>query len=84
MVDVTDEGAWAPLLEELTFQRYRRLRDRAVLIGWAMLENLGYRQLTVFWRLRGLWKYFRGNKSWGAMERRGLNRDQAAAPKLPG
>ena len=62
------------LLEELTFQRYTRLADRAVLVGWAMLENLGYRQLTVFWRLRGIWKYLRGNKSWGAMERRGLSR----------
>jgi cellulose synthase/poly-beta-1,6-N-acetylglucosamine synthase-like glycosyltransferase len=62
------------LMEELTFQRYRRLRDRAWLIGWAMLENLGYRQMTAFWRLRGIWKYLRGNKSWGAMERRGLSR----------
>jgi hypothetical protein len=62
------------LMEELTFQRYRRLRDRAWLVGWAMLENLGYRQMTVLWRLRGIWKYLRGNKSWGAMERRGLSR----------
>jgi cellulose synthase/poly-beta-1,6-N-acetylglucosamine synthase-like glycosyltransferase len=62
------------LLEELTFQRYTRLRDRAQIVGWAMLENLGYRQITVFWRLRGIWKYLRGNKSWGAMERRGLSR----------
>jgi cellulose synthase/poly-beta-1,6-N-acetylglucosamine synthase-like glycosyltransferase len=65
------------LLEELTFQRYTRLRDRALLICWALLENLGYRQLTVVWRLRGIWKYLRGNKSWGAMERRGLSRPVA-------
>jgi cellulose synthase/poly-beta-1,6-N-acetylglucosamine synthase-like glycosyltransferase len=62
------------LLEELTFQRYTRMRDRALLVAWALLENLGYRQLTVLWRLRGIWKYLRGNKSWGAMERRGLSR----------
>ena len=62
------------LLEELTFQRYTRLRDRALLVLWALLENVGYRQVTVFWRLRGIWKYLRGNKSWGAMERRGLSR----------
>ena len=67
------------LLEELTFQRYSRLRDRALLIGWALLENLGYRQLTVVWRLRGIWKYLRGNKSWGAMERRGLSRGDPPA-----
>jgi len=62
------------LLEELSFQRYLGIRDRLVLITWAVLENLGYRQLTVVWRLRGIWKYLRGRTDWGAMERRGLNR----------
>jgi cellulose synthase/poly-beta-1,6-N-acetylglucosamine synthase-like glycosyltransferase len=68
------------LLEELSFQRYTRLRDRFVLVGWALAENLGYRQVTVAWRLRGLWKYLRGRKDWGAMERRGLNRDASLPP----
>ncbi len=62
------------LLEELSFQRYRGLRDRLALIAWVVLENIGYRQLTVVWRLRGIWKYLRGRTDWGAMERRGLNR----------
>ena len=66
------------LLEELSFQRYQGIRDRLVLIAWAILENVGYRQLTVAWRLQGIWKYLRGRKDWGAMERRGLNR--AATP----
>ena len=71
------------VLEELSFQRYRRLRDRFVLFGWAMLENLGYRQITVLWRLQGIWKYLRGRKDWGVMERRGLNRDTTAAAAAP-
>ena len=66
------------LLEELSFQRYRRMRDRFYLIAWAVLENLGYRQLTVVWRLRGIWKYLRGRTDWGVMERRGLNREEAS------
>ena len=66
------------LLEELSFQRYRRMRDRFYLIAWAVLENLGYRQLTVAWRLRGIWKYLRGRTDWGVMERRGLNRGDAS------
>lgn len=66
------------LLEELSFQRYPAVRDRLLLIAWAVLENVGYRQLTVVWRLRGIWKYLRGRTDWGAMERRGLNR--AATP----
>lgn len=60
------------LLEELGYHRYRTLGDRVRLVGWALVENLGYRQLTVFWRLRGLWRFLRGRKEWGAMERRGF------------
>jgi cellulose synthase/poly-beta-1,6-N-acetylglucosamine synthase-like glycosyltransferase len=60
------------LLEEFSFQRYSSMRDRLLLILWSMLENFGYRQLSVIWRLNGMWKYFRGNKEWGVMERTGL------------
>jgi hypothetical protein len=63
----------ALLLEELSFRRYGRVRDRALLVVWAVLENLGYRQLTVWWRLRGIVSYIRGKKSWGKMTREGFN-----------
>ena len=62
------------VLEEMSYHRYTRLSDRLRLLGWIVLENLGYRQLTVIWRLRGLIKYLRGKKDWGSMERRGLSR----------
>jgi len=39
---------------------------------WAVLENLGYRQLTVWWRLRGVLSYLRGKKAWGKMTRTGF------------
>jgi cellulose synthase/poly-beta-1,6-N-acetylglucosamine synthase-like glycosyltransferase len=63
----------AVLLEDLAFRRYPRLRDLGVLVGGAVLENFGYRQLTVWWRVRAFWEYFRGDLSWGAMERRGMS-----------
>jgi cellulose synthase/poly-beta-1,6-N-acetylglucosamine synthase-like glycosyltransferase len=63
----------ALMLEELSFRRYGRARDRALLVLWAVLENLGYRQLTVWWRLRGIASYLRGKKSWGKMTRKGFN-----------
>ena len=63
----------ALLLEEVSFRRYGRARDRALLVVWAVLENLGYRQLTVWWRLRGVVSYLRGKKSWGKMTRAGFN-----------
>ncbi len=63
----------ALMLEELSFRRYGRARDRALLVVWAVLENLGYRQLTVWWRLLGIFNYIRGKKSWGKMHRTGFN-----------
>jgi cellulose synthase/poly-beta-1,6-N-acetylglucosamine synthase-like glycosyltransferase len=71
--------AFTLVLEELTFHRYDRMRDRALLVVWALFENLGYRQATVVWRLQGLWKYLRGRRDWGAMERRGFG----TAPSTP-
>ncbi len=70
----------AILLEELSFRRYGRPSDRAWLLLWAVVENLGYRQLTVWWRLRGIVGFFRGDMTWGAMERQGFTDDSV----LPG
>jgi cellulose synthase/poly-beta-1,6-N-acetylglucosamine synthase-like glycosyltransferase len=62
----------ALVLEEVSFRRYGRVRDRALLVVWAIIENLGYRQLTVWWRLRGIVSYIRGKKAWGKMTRKGF------------
>jgi cellulose synthase/poly-beta-1,6-N-acetylglucosamine synthase-like glycosyltransferase len=67
----------AVLLEEISFHRYPRGRDLFKLIVYAVIENFGYRQMTVFWRIKGVWDYFRGVKSWGQMQRTGF----AAVPK---
>ncbi len=65
------------LLEEFAFHRYSTWQDRGLLLLWAALEDFGYHQLTVWWRLKGLWKFLRGRRDWGAMERRGLGRPAA-------
>ena len=44
----------------------------ALLVLAAVLEHLGYRQLTVWWRVRAFWEFWRGDLSWGVMERRGV------------
>jgi cellulose synthase/poly-beta-1,6-N-acetylglucosamine synthase-like glycosyltransferase len=64
--------AFSLLLEETSGAPYERFSDRLRLVGWAVLESLGYRQMTVVWRLRGLWRYIRGNSDWGAMTRVGF------------
>lgn len=73
-------GTLAVLADELSFPRYRRTRDRLMVIGWSMLETFGYRQLTVLWRVRGLWKFMRGRTDWGKMERRGFAPPTVVAP----
>ena len=65
--------AFTLILEDVSFHRYETFRDRGLLFLWALLENLGYRQMTVYWRLRGLWKFMRGRKEWGAMQRKGFS-----------
>jgi cellulose synthase/poly-beta-1,6-N-acetylglucosamine synthase-like glycosyltransferase len=68
----TGLSAFTLILEDLSFHRYETFRDRGLLFLGALLENIGYRQMTVYWRLRGLWKFLRGRKEWGAQERKGF------------
>jgi cellulose synthase/poly-beta-1,6-N-acetylglucosamine synthase-like glycosyltransferase len=69
--------AFTLILEDVSFHRYDSFRDRVLLFWWALLENVGYRQLTVYWRLRGLWKFIRGRKDWGVMDRKGFRQSVA-------
>lgn len=62
----------AVTLEEFNFRRHTRGREVARMLWWAVWENLGYRQLTAVWRLRGLWEALRRKRGWGAQSRRGF------------
>ncbi|MEX2089958.1 MAG: glycosyltransferase [Bacteroidota bacterium] len=62
----------AVLLEEVSFQRYPKPFDLALLLSVGVIENFGYRQMTLWWRVKGFWDYFRGKKSWGTMQRKGF------------
>jgi cellulose synthase/poly-beta-1,6-N-acetylglucosamine synthase-like glycosyltransferase len=64
----------AVLLEEISFRRYPRVRDLLRLCAYGVLENFGYRQMTAWWRFRGIIDFFRGRQGWGAMTRKGFAR----------
>jgi hypothetical protein len=64
--------AYTLALEEWTYRGYGGLLDRLWLMLVALVEGLGYRQLTAIWRLRGLIGYLRGRTEWGAMAREGF------------
>jgi cellulose synthase/poly-beta-1,6-N-acetylglucosamine synthase-like glycosyltransferase len=60
------------LLHQVTTEQPFSVGDLPALVGWSLVENLGYRQLTVVWRLRGWWRYLRGRRDWGTMSRVGF------------
>ncbi|HYP46010.1 MAG TPA: glycosyltransferase [Propionibacteriaceae bacterium] len=60
------------LLHQVTAEQPFGVHDLPALIGWSLVENLGYRQLTLIWRLRGWWRYLRGRRDWGTMSRVGF------------
>lgn len=67
-------------VEEFSFHRYQRWRDLATALAAAVLENVGYRQLTAWWRVQGLAAALAGRKPvWGAMTRQGFGAESEGA-----
>jgi cellulose synthase/poly-beta-1,6-N-acetylglucosamine synthase-like glycosyltransferase len=62
----------AVCLEELTFRRYPRKRELILLFFVGVLENLGYRQLNTYWRVKGTLSSLLGKGGWGVMARKGF------------
>lgn len=58
---------------------FRRPREVFVLLAYAICENFGYRQLTIWWRLRGLWDAWRGKTDWEKFARVGFAGREAPA-----
>jgi cellulose synthase/poly-beta-1,6-N-acetylglucosamine synthase-like glycosyltransferase len=63
----------AMAVEELSFHKYPRWRDLGATLLASVAENLGYRQLTAWWRVEGWWAGLRrGTHVWGTMTRQGF------------
>jgi cellulose synthase/poly-beta-1,6-N-acetylglucosamine synthase-like glycosyltransferase len=61
-------------LEEFSFRRHPRGRDVARMLAFAVVENLGYRQLMSVIRIVAFVDVARRRTAWGAMTRRGIAR----------
>ena len=68
------------VLQELSGHRYQGFRAWSLLLFTAVAENFGYRQMTVWWRLRGTVDWFRGKEGWGHMKRKGIAPTEPTAP----
>lgn len=63
------------LLDEISFHIYPKGRHLAVLALFVVLENFGYRQLSAWWRLVGLFRWITQREgSWGTMKRKGVSK----------
>src|SRR5512134_1441905 len=76
-------GAWSERASPLrpkgsSLLNYTRPGELAVLLIYALLENFGYRQLNLLWRVRGIWDYYFGKKGWEKFERIGFGDGQEA------
>jgi cellulose synthase/poly-beta-1,6-N-acetylglucosamine synthase-like glycosyltransferase len=66
--------------DEYFYHPYRRWRDIGAMMLAGLIENIGFRQLTVVWRLRGAWGALRRSEQvWGTMSRRGFKAGEEAA-----
>jgi len=71
---------WAILLEEVSFRRYAQPADVARLLLYAALEAVGFRPVTLFFRLKAFWRLVRGERGWGTMRREGFAAGPAVVP----
>ncbi len=58
-------------LDDVRLVRRPRWAVLGRILLYAVLDNAGYRQLVMLWRLEGFWQLVRRGE-WGTMERRGL------------
>ncbi len=69
----------AMVLDDLGFNSYRGIRTKLQLLGVALLENFGYRQVLLWHRLNGMLDFVRGGHHWGEMKRKGFGAEAAPA-----
>lgn len=71
-------SACSLVLEEMELKRVPRARDLLILIGVAIIENFGYRQINNWWRVVGYWQFLRKKQGWGEMRRKGFTAAKTA------
>ena len=61
------------VLEEITIRRYPKLKHVLILMAYAVIENIGYRQLVTIFRAQGVLQYFAGRRRWEVVHHKGLD-----------
>ncbi|PSP55202.1 glycosyl transferase family 2 [Halobacteriales archaeon QS_1_67_19] len=76
--------SWLSVFSEvISYRRYERPIDIIKLLGYGVLENVGYRQWRTIVLWRGFLEFLRGTDSWGEMTRVGFDEESARADDRP-
>jgi hypothetical protein len=59
-------------LEEVQLRRTPTARDLAIIGLAAVIENIGYRQANLAFRVYGMWRFFRKDARWASAGRAGF------------
>lgn len=58
------------MIEEFSFNRYSQFRSICYLFVYNLIENLGYRQMNLIWRVQGCFNFLKNRKSVQKVSRR--------------
>lgn len=70
----------ALIIDDLLFQRYERASDLAKMMGSAILEFIGYRQILTVRRAGAFFTVLFRRGQWGQIRRKSITRPEMAAP----
>lgn len=60
------------IVEEVFYSKYSKPSQFLTLFVMCLIEGFYYRQISTFWRLKGLFRYVRGDSAWGHLQRVGF------------
>ncbi len=62
------------VIEEVYYAKYTRVSQLLILFAVCLLESIWYRQISTVWRVQGVYKYLRGDHTWGTLQRAGFKK----------
>ena len=63
------------LLEENTFRKYPKVDQLLKLFVFAIIDNVGYRQLNTIYKIEAMFGFCKNRSSWGTIKRRAFRDD---------
>lgn len=56
--------------EQISYKRYKGIKEILLLFFYSLFEQFFYRQLTVWWRVKSYLNFKKGSKQWGSIKRK--------------